>query len=156
MKKSAAMLASALLLAGCVNQKAEKMKFDKTVVEGRLQHYSAVMLAMDTAGIAAMYAPDGELVNPRVAPVKGREAIQKFLDSYSDYKVLQNEDVASSTLIDGDTAEQIGTYHQKVRAPDGQLFETTGRIEIEWAHTGPGEWLIVQLETFPDPKPDKK
>jgi ketosteroid isomerase-like protein len=156
MKKSAAILASALLLAGCVNQKVEKMKFDKAVVEGRLQRYSALMLSMDTAGLAAMFAPEGELGNPKVAPAKGRDAIKQFLDSYSDYKVLQNEDVATSTLIDGDTAEQIGTYHQKVRAPDGQLFETTGRLEIEWAHTGPGEWLIVQLETFPDPKPDKK
>jgi ketosteroid isomerase-like protein len=156
MKRATLLLASALLLAGCVNQKAEKMKFDRAVVESRLQKYSALMLSMDTAGLAAMYAPDGEMVNPRVAPVKGRDAIRKFLGSYSDYKVLHNEDVATSTLIDGDTAEQIGTYHQKVRAPDGQLFEATGRLEIEWAHTGPGEWLIVQLETFPDPKPDKK
>jgi ketosteroid isomerase-like protein len=143
------MLACTLVLVGCVNQKAEKMKFDKAVVENRLQRYSQLTLAMDTAGMAAMFAPDGELVNPKRPPVHGRDAIAKFLAGYSDYKFLVNEDTATSTLIDGDTSEQLGTYHQKVRAPDGQLFETTGRLEIEWVHTGPGVWLINQLATFP-------
>jgi ketosteroid isomerase-like protein len=125
------------------------MKFDKGVVESRLQRYAGLMLAMDSAGMARMFAPDGEMVNPKRPPVHGREAIQKFLESYSDYKVLSNEDTATNTLIDGDTAEQLGTYRQKVRAPDGQIFEATGRLEIEWTHAGPGEWLIVQLATFP-------
>jgi ketosteroid isomerase-like protein len=149
MKKFAVLLACGAALTGCVNKKEEKMKFDQSVVQNRLQRYSALVLAMDSAGLARMYMPDGELVNPRRPAVKGREAIQKFLEDYSDYKVLSNEDVATSTMIDGDTAEQVGTYHQKVRAPNGKVFETSGRLEIEWQHTGPGEWLIVQLETFP-------
>jgi uncharacterized protein (TIGR02246 family) len=149
MKGTRALIACALLTAGCVNQKVEKMKFDRAAVEGRLQRYSSLTLAMDTAAMADMFAPDGELVNPKRPPVKGREAIAKFLAGYSDYKVLSNEDTATSTLIDGDTAEQLGTYHQKVRAPDGQLFEASGRLEIEWVHAGPGKWLIVQLATFP-------
>jgi uncharacterized protein (TIGR02246 family) len=149
MKNRFALLACALLLSGCVNQKVEKMKFDKGVVEGRLQRYAQLTLAMDTAGMAAMFAPDGELVNPKAPPLRGRDAIAKFIASYSDYKVLSVEDTATSTLIDGDTSEQLGTYHQKVRAPDGQVFEAAGRLEIEWVRTAPGVWLIAQLETFP-------
>lgn len=149
MKRASAFLACAVLVAGCVNQKAEKMKFDKAVVESRLQRYAARVLAMDSAGMARMFAPDGEMVNPKGPPVRGPDAIRKFLESYSDYKVLSNEDTATSTLIDGDTAEQLGTYRQKVRAPDGQLFETSGRLEIAWVRAAPGEWLIVQLATFP-------
>jgi ketosteroid isomerase-like protein len=148
MKRLVVLLACAAM-AGCVNRKEEKMKFDQAAVENRLQRYSALVLSMDSAGMARMYMPDGELVNPRRPAVKGRDAIQKFLEGYSDYKVLSNEDTPTSTMIDGDTAEQLGTYHQKVRAPDGQVFETSGRLEIEWQHAGPGEWLIVQLETFP-------
>jgi uncharacterized protein (TIGR02246 family) len=149
MKKRLAWLAFALALSGCVNQKAEKLKFDRAAVEQRLQRYAQLTLAMDTAGMAAMFAPDGELVNPKVPPAHGRAAIAKFLASYSDYKVLEVEDVATSTLIDGDTSEQVGTYHQKVRSPDGQVFEASGRLEINWVHSGPGEWLILQLATFP-------
>jgi ketosteroid isomerase-like protein len=149
MKKRFACLACALVLAGCVNQKVEKMKFDKAVVEQRLQRYAQLTLAMDTAGMAAMFAPEGELVNPKVPALRGRDAIAKFLAGYSDYKVLAVEDVATSTLIDGDTSEQLGTYRQKVRAPDGQIFEATGRLEINWVHTAPGVWLILQLATFP-------
>jgi uncharacterized protein (TIGR02246 family) len=148
-KTASALLACTVLLAGCVNPKVEKMKFDRAVVEARLQRYAARTLAMDSAGMARMFAPDGEMLNPKRPPAHGREAIQKFLASYSDYKVLVNEDTASSTVIDGDTAEQLGTYHQKVRAPDGQVFETTGRLEIGWVRAAPGEWLISQLETFP-------
>jgi ketosteroid isomerase-like protein len=147
--KRLAWLACALALSGCVNPKAEKIKFDRAVVEQRLRRYAQLTLAMDTAGMAAMFAPAGELVNPKVPPLRGRDAIAKFLASYSDYKVLEVEDVATSTLIDGDTSEQVGTYRQKVRAPDGQIFEASGRLEINWVHTGPGVWLILQLATFP-------
>jgi ketosteroid isomerase-like protein len=149
MRKTTAFLACAFLLGGCVNQKVERMKFDKASVEAHLQRYAGLMLTMDTASLAGMFAPDGEMVNPKRPPVHGRDAIQKFLASYSDYKVLANEDTATSTLIDGDTAEQLGTYHQKVRAPDGQVFETTGRLEIEWVRTS-GHWYILQLATFPN------
>ncbi len=149
MTKRFAWLACALALSGCVNPKAERIKFDAGVVQRRLQRYAQLTLAMDSAGMAAMFAPDGELVNPRVPPLRGRGAIAKFLATYSDYKVLAVEDVATSTLIDGDTAEQVGTYHQKVRSPDGQVFEATGRLEINWVRPAPGVWLILQLATFP-------
>jgi hypothetical protein len=76
MKRSFAWLACALLSAGCVNPKVEQMKFDRAVVEARLQRYAALTLAMDSAAMAGMYAPDGELVNPKRPPVHGREAIR--------------------------------------------------------------------------------
>jgi uncharacterized protein (TIGR02246 family) len=149
MTRAAAVLACAILLAACVNPKVQKMEADKAEVQARLQRYAGLMLAMDSAGMAAMFAPDGEMVNPKRPAVKGRAAIEKFLAGYSDFKVLSNADTATSTLIDGDTAEQIGTYAQKVRTPEGKLFEASGRLEIEWVRSASGEWLIFQLETFP-------
>lgn len=143
------MLACAAVVAGCTNPRVERMKADRAEVQALLQRYSSLVLAMDSPGLARMFAPDGEMVNPKRPPVHGREAIQGFLESYSDYKVLVNEDTASSTLIDGDTAEQLGTYHQRVRAPSGKVFETSGRLEIEWVRSPAGGWLILQLGTFP-------
>ncbi len=139
--------AAGLLLAGCLHP--DVAKIERPRVQARLQHYAELVAAMDTEAIAAMYAPEGEMVNPRQPPVHGREAIQKFLDGYSDYHVLANADTADSTLIDGNQAEQIGTYHQSVRAPSGKVFETGGRLEITWQKNDAGEWEILQLATFP-------
>jgi ketosteroid isomerase-like protein len=149
MKRATAFLACAVLLAGCVNPRVKKMEIDRAEVQARLHRYEGLMLAMDIPGIAAMFAPDGEMVNPKRPPVHGRDAIVKFLGDYSDFKVIANADTATSTLIDGDTAEQLGNYHQKVRSPDGKLFETSGRLEIEWVRGASGEWLIFQLAMFP-------
>jgi ketosteroid isomerase-like protein len=85
--------------------------------------------------------------------VKGRADIQKFIASFSDFHVISNLDVATSTLIDGNTAEQLGTYEQSVRSPQGHLFKVSGRLEIEWVKDTSGDWQIMQLATFPSPAP---
>jgi len=139
--------AGAILLGGCAHPDATKI--ERPRVEARLQEYSARLLAMDPAAIAAMFAPEGEMVNPRQPPVRGRAAIENYLAGFADYKLLANADVADGTAIDGDTAEETGTYRQTVRAPDGQKFETSGRLEVAWIRTPAGEWQIMQLETFP-------
>ena len=148
MKRSIALLLFTLFVAGCVAKKDTRV--DQARVQARLQQYAALQLKMDAAGLAAMYAPDGELVNPSRPAVKGRAEIQKFIESYSDFKVLENTDLATSTLIDGDTSEQLGTYHQKIRSPEGRTFETSGRLEIGWVKDPDGEWYISQLATFPE------
>ncbi len=146
--RTAALLLCALLFA-CENPRAARLKADKADVEAGLRRYSALTLAMDSAGIAAMFAPDGEMVNPKRPPVRGRAAIEKFLSGFSDFHVVSNADEASSTVVDGDTAEQLGTYRQRVRSPDGQEFEATGRFEIGWVRGASGEWLLSQVATFP-------
>jgi uncharacterized protein (TIGR02246 family) len=142
-------LLCALLLGACESPRAARLRADRAEIEARLQRYSALVLAMDNAGIAAMFAPDGEMVNPRRPPVKGRAAIEKFLSGFSDYRVLSNSDVPAGTTIDGDTAEQLGTYSQRVRSPDGQVFEAAGRFEIGWVRDASGQWLLSQVATFP-------
>jgi uncharacterized protein (TIGR02246 family) len=138
---------AAVALGGCAHPDAATI--ERPRVEARLQEYSARLLKMDPAAVAAMFAPEGEMVNPRQPPVHGRAAIEQFLAGFSDYKLLANSDVPDGTAVDGDTAEQTGTYHQTVLAPDGQRFETTGRLEVAWVRTRTGEWQILQLETFP-------
>jgi uncharacterized protein (TIGR02246 family) len=148
MKRSTALVLSLFLLAGCAGRKDTKV--DRARVEARLQQYSGLVLRMDSAGMAAVFAPDGELVNPRQPPVRGRAEIEKFLAGFADYKVLSNVDVATSTLIDGDAAEQLGTYRQSVRSPGGKVFEASGRLEIGWVKDAAGEWYMAQLATFPE------
>lgn len=150
MKRTIALLACAAALAGCATK--PDTRADRAAVEAGLQRYSEYLLTMNSAGIASMFAPDGEVVNPSQPAVRGREAIRNFIDGFSDFHVLSNADVATSTLIDGSTAEQIGTYRQSVRSPQGHLFDVAGRLEIEWVKEPSGQWLIQQLATFPNPK----
>jgi uncharacterized protein (TIGR02246 family) len=147
MRRAATAIATAALLAACAHP--NEAKIERPRVEARLQGYAELLRAADPAAVAAMFAPEGEMVNPRQPPVHGRAAIEKFLTGFADYRVLANTDTADSTLIDGDTAEQIGTYRQQVQAPDGQRFDTSGRLEVNWVRDGAGQWLILQLETFP-------
>jgi ketosteroid isomerase-like protein len=107
------------------------------------------MLAMDSRGIAAMFAEDGELVNPSRPPVRGRAAIEQYLSGFSDFHVLSNVDEPLSIVVDGDSALQTGTYRQSVRTPKGKVFETAGRFEIAWVRDKSGEWLLSQVATFP-------
>jgi hypothetical protein len=106
MKRNAAILACVIGLSGCATKVDTRV--DKAKVEAGLQQYSRLLLSMDSTGIAAMFAPDGEVTNPSQPPVKGRAEIQKFIASFADFHVLSNTDIATSTLIDGNTAEQLG------------------------------------------------
>ncbi|HEY1848341.1 MAG TPA: DUF4440 domain-containing protein, partial [Opitutaceae bacterium] len=133
-------LACALAAFGCESPKAKHADVDRAAVQSWLRRYSDLMLAMDTQALSAMFAPDGLLANPKRPPVRGPEAIKKFLDGFADFKVLSNEDTAATTVVDGDTAEQTGTYSQKVRSPDGQVFDTKGRLEVEWMRAPSGQW----------------
>jgi uncharacterized protein (TIGR02246 family) len=143
------LLACALALAACESPRTARLRADKAEVEAGLQRYCALLLASDSAGIAALFAPDGEMVNPRQPPVRGRESIERFLRGFSDYHVISNAYEASSTVIDGKTAEQLGTYSQRVRAPSGRIFDAAGRFEIEWVRDESGAWLLQQVATFP-------
>lgn len=150
MRTAAALLSLVLVLCGCASHADTKLR--QAEVRERLAQYASLLQAMDAEGVAAMFAPDGEIVNPRQPPVHGRAAIRKFLEGYADFKVLSNEDRADSTLIDGDTSEQLGTYHQRVRTPDGRVIEVSGRFEFAWVRDASGVWLIQQAATFPEPK----
>ena len=137
------------LLGACESPRVARLKADRAEVEARLRRYSALVLAGDNAGIAAMFAPDGEMVNPKRPSVRGRAAIERYLCGFSDFHVVSNADEESSLAVDGDTAEQLGTYRQSVRSPDGQVFEASGRFEIGWVRDASGAWLVAQLATFP-------
>lgn len=147
MRRIPIFLVFGLALGGCEHHLDTRI--DKAKVEAGLQQYAQLVQNMDYAGVAAMFAPDGELANPTRPSVHGREAIRTFMEGFSDFHVLSNTDTAASTLIDGNTAEQLGTYHQSVRSPQGHLFEVSGRIEVEWEKDASGNWYILQLETFP-------
>jgi uncharacterized protein (TIGR02246 family) len=134
-------LAAALLLSAAPAPEKE--------VRAALAHYADLVRHMDHAAIAAMFTPDGEVLNPGQAPVRGPAAIDAFLQQFSAYRVLSEELKPSSTIVTGDRARQTGIYRQSVRAPDGSTIKVSGAFTIEWLRTADG-WRIQRAATTPD------
>jgi uncharacterized protein (TIGR02246 family) len=104
---------------------------------------------MDHAGIAAMFAPDGEIVNPGRDPIKGRGAIQGFLEQFAGFEVINEMMVPRTTTVDGNHATQMGTYRQRVRGPDGNVIDVSGTFVLDWIRDSSGVWLIQRAATTP-------
>ena len=133
----------------CSGERPVGIPSDQARVEAELALYSELVLAMDHAGIAALFAPEGEIVNPGQAPVHGRAAIEAFLSGFSGYRVLSNSVVPSSTQVTGEQAVQVGQYRQRVRTPDGKVLEVSGSFRAEWVRNGSHQWLIQRMSTTP-------
>ena len=118
-------------------------------VRAALQHYAQLIEKMDNAGIAALFTQDGEVVNPGRDPVKGPAAIEAFLKQFSDYHVLSEMMIPQKTQVDGDRAEQEGTFKQRVRGPDGNVIDVSGTFTIVWIRDSSGAWRIQRVATAP-------
>ncbi len=122
-----------------------------SALEEALQNYQDMVLHMNNGGIANLFAEQGELINPGGAPIRGRESIRKFLNSFTEYKVIEENLQADSTVIIGASAMQIVHYHQKVTIPSGKTIDVSGWFKIDWVAEN-GRWLIRREENLPAQK----
>ena len=118
-------------------------------IESNLTRYNNLVLLMDNARIAELFAEDGELVGPN-GPIRGPKAIREFLETFKDYHVKANKTTPTSTSVYGAHAKQIGTYWQRVQLPSKETVEVSGRFEASWIRRS-GQWLIERMSTTPDP-----
>ncbi len=139
----------ALSVGGCSSSNSASSGLaDAGTLDETLDRYEKLILKMDNDGLADLFAEDGELVNPGEPVVKGREAIRKFLKTFTEYKVLEESMHADSTVIMGTKAMQVVHFHQKVTIPNGQTLDVSGRIKINWVARD-GKWFIIREETLP-------
>jgi uncharacterized protein (TIGR02246 family) len=118
-------------------------------VRSALQRYARLVQRMDHSAIAAMFAPDGQIVNPGRDPIKGRPAIEAFLRQFGAYHVISEVLVPRTTSVDGAHATQAGTYRQRVRGPDGSTLDVSGDFIIEWTRDPSDAWMIQRTSTTP-------
>ncbi len=118
-------------------------------VRAALARYADLVRHMDHAALAAMFTPDGEIVNPGQPPVHGPAAIEAFLRQFSGYQVLVEIMKPERTAVTGDRAAQSGLYRQSVRTPDGSMVSVGGRFALDWVRTSDG-WRIQRAATTPD------
>lgn len=116
-------------------------------LQAALARYEQLVLSMDHAGIASLFVEDGEVDNDGQRPITGPAAIDTFLRQFSAYKVLRYEIVATRTTINDPAAVQTGSFHQRVRLPDGRVVDVFGKFKVEWVWTAQG-WRIWRMGTF--------
>jgi TolB protein len=118
-------------------------------VEAAVQEYARLTRMMDAERLAAAYEVDGALVNPGMEPLLGREAIRKFLASFTGVRVTANSMSTSATEMFGDTALVWGDYAETVVVGDKPPAEFHGRFVSEWGRSANGRWLLRRLLTQP-------
>lgn len=116
-------------------------------LQAALARYEKLVRAMDHAAIAALFTDDGEVVNEGERPIMGPAAIDGFLQTFAAYRVIRYEIVATKTTINGPAAVQTGSFHQRVRVPDGQVVDVFGKFKAEWILTARG-WRIWRMGTW--------
>lgn len=120
-------------------------------VSQALEKYIAMLKAQDAHGIANLFTPSGSMGHEDQPRIQGRDAIEKHLLTFSNYKVLSHEMVVLKVAVNGGTASQSGTFLQKVRTPEGNTVEARGYFMFMWQQQVDGSWLIDFAKTTSQP-----
>lgn len=113
------------------------------------QKYIAAHLKMDNAAILGMWQEDGVSLLEGMDPIKGKEAIGKFLDEavaqIPGYHMKTMEIDFREIQVMGDWAYEWGIEHQVLEAPPGkEPFDGRGNILLILHKNPNGEWKIKQ------------
>ena len=123
----------------------------RPAVEAAMQHYVRLTRLVNSDSVAAMYTPDGEMLQARAAPIRGRDAIRAFLKPFDGHAIV---DTATSTTeqveVFDSTAYLWGSYHQVTRL-DGPPAAYNGRFVTRWRLEPDGNWRIARILMQPAP-----
>jgi uncharacterized protein (TIGR02246 family) len=112
--------------------------------------YDSFYRQKDVAGMASLYAVDGELVSPSGKKIKGREALenyyrQRFASGASDHKIIIEE-----THPVGDSGYSVASFSVSVPASGSERHVEQGHIAAVYAHDASGwHFALVQPSVTP-------
>ncbi|MGA8808562.1 MAG: nuclear transport factor 2 family protein [Thermoanaerobaculia bacterium] len=139
-------LIATVLLAACAQ--TTSVADAEAELRQATEYYARLVKAMDSNAIANLYTADGESIIAGQAPIHGREAIRKQLESFSGYSVQSERLTADAITLDGPRAHVNGTYRQRVRVPAGDVIEVHGAYAADWLSEG-NHWHLQKLLTTP-------
>lgn len=123
------------------------------VIEARMQEYVKASRVVDVKAMAGFFSLTGELLEPGIPPIHGRDAILAFLRSFPGV-VVDSASVKAETIeIFGGTALLWGTFHEKLSFPGQPTSEQDGKFVTEWKRQPDGAWLIERFYRIPIPPP---
>jgi uncharacterized protein (TIGR02246 family) len=150
---SKASILSAIVLLACScapHAKAPDRKVDVNAELRRAtQHYAELVRKMDHSGIADLFTNDGVLKTSGQKPVQGRQEIEKYLSSFSQYQV-QSESMMVKTVNGNSSSGHVtGEYVQTVRVPAGSVVQAQGSFSADWVRGEDDVWRLRRLAAFP-------
>ena len=117
-------------------------------ISDQMAKYDRLLESMNTDSIADLYAENGHLGNVAT----GRDAINRFLKTFSTYRVILNNSTTDSIKMFGDSAVQVGKYTQVTILPDRDTVHLAGHFQAIWKLAGLNGWKIYRMETTPTTK----
>lgn len=128
-----------ILLAGihCTPGKIDPAQLRSEIVTANEKFMDAVS-GGDAAGLAGLYTDDGMVMPSNADFIKGKEAIQGFLQGLIDMGIKGINLESSEVEGYGDTAIEVGTY--ALKDAEGQVLDK-GKYIVVWKNVE-GEWKL--------------
>jgi uncharacterized protein (TIGR02246 family) len=124
---------------GCLAQPAHADEV-RSAIEAANAQFSAAAAKGDSAGLAASYAADGQVLPAGSDVIRGRDAIQKFWQGAFDSGIVGVGLKTLEVFARGPTATEVGQY---------ELTDKTGRVLdhgkyiVIWRREG-GHWKLLR------------
>jgi len=96
----------------------------------------------DIAGLVSLYTPDGVILPPGRATMRGVEELTRYWSLPEGFRVLEHRVTPDSIEVVGPVAYDWGTYRVRTRGADGVERENGGKYVIVWREQSPGTWRI--------------
>jgi ketosteroid isomerase-like protein len=135
------LLCAAVLVAfvSCLAQPAYADE-TRSGIEAANAQFSAHAAKGDGAGLAALYAADGQVMPAGSDPIKGSQAIQKFWQGALDSGIASIGLTTLEVFGHGPTATEVGQYELRDKA--GTVLDH-GKYIVIWRHEG-GKWKLLR------------
>jgi uncharacterized protein (TIGR02246 family) len=124
----------------------------RSEIEAANTQFSAMTAKRDAAGLAALYAADGQLLPAGSEAIRGREEIRKFWQGALDSGVAAIALKTIEVFAAGSTATEVGQY--ELRDADGKVLDR-GKYIVVWRHEG-HNWRLLRDMFSTNASPPKK
>jgi len=134
-------LRAALIVAfiGCLAQPAHADGV-RSAIEAANAQFSAAAAKGDGAGLAALYAADGQVLPAGSDVIRGRDAIQKFWQSALDSGIAGVGLKTLEIFGQSPTVTEVGQYELSDKA--GKVLDH-GKYIVIWRREG-GHWKLLR------------
>jgi uncharacterized protein (TIGR02246 family) len=124
----------------------------RQAIEGAMQHYTELLRTGPPEALAATFTAEGELLEPGMAAVHGRDAIRSFLAPLFSAVTVESASTESETVeVFGTAAYQWGTYRQRVAEHGKPAADYHGRYVAAWRREADGHWRLARMLVQPFP-----
>ena len=113
----------------------------------QLARYNVYVTHQWGDSIAAMFAPEGELVMPGGVTIRGPANIRRALALFTNVRVDSSAMHADSVLRTDSGTVQWGHFYQRATVAGQDPVEARGAFVVLWVHDADGQWKVRRLST---------